>query len=199
MDFDWNVSSSSEIRHSVADPLKNDLRFSGLCHAQLTLLTRVCRKVDFRLPHFEHWCDCHVSIRTAIRRIRDELTTSCSFESAIVPKWGASTITFQNVYVARRSRGPNESNDEKSNKKRVRTATGTPPAPTPFRSSSLAPEAYTIGGPPVEGENYTMFDLNLDEVEVTLSIVHWLDGKGLVKDAKVKGVRGVVGMSALKK
>jgi len=38
-----------------------------------------------------------------------------------------------------------------------------------------------------------MFDVNLEEVEVTLSFMRWLDGKGLVKDAKVKGVRGVVG------
>ena len=38
-----------------------------------------------------------------------------------------------------------------------------------------------------------MFDINLEEVEVTLSFMRWLDGKGLVKDAKVKGVRGVVG------
>jgi distribution and morphology protein 31 len=40
-----------------------------------------------------------------------------------------------------------------------------------------------------------MFDVNLDEVEVSLSFMRWLDGKGLVKEAKVKGVRGVVGMS----
>ena len=40
-----------------------------------------------------------------------------------------------------------------------------------------------------------MFDVNIDEVEVTLSFMRWLDGKGLVKDAKVKGVRGVVGAS----
>lgn len=37
-----------------------------------------------------------------------------------------------------------------------------------------------------------MFDINFDEVEVTLSLKRWLDGKGLVKDAKVKGVRGVI-------
>lgn len=41
-----------------------------------------------------------------------------------------------------------------------------------------------------------MFDVNLDEVEVTLSFMRWLDGKGLVKDAKVKGVRGVIGEHA---
>lgn len=37
-----------------------------------------------------------------------------------------------------------------------------------------------------------MFDINFDEVEVTLSLRRWLDGKGLVKDATVKGVRGVI-------
>ena len=42
-----------------------------------------------------------------------------------------------------------------------------------------------------------MFDVNLEEVEVTLSFMRWLDGKGLVKDAKVKGVRGVIGRSPL--
>jgi distribution and morphology protein 31 len=38
-----------------------------------------------------------------------------------------------------------------------------------------------------------MFDINIDEVEVSLSFMKWLDGKGLVSEAKVKGVRGVVG------
>ena len=67
------------------------------------------------------------------------------------------------------------------------------PSPMPFLSSSLSPDTYLTVPPAAEGENYTMFDLNLDEVEVTLSFMRWLDGKGLVKDAKIKGVRGVVG------
>jgi len=37
-----------------------------------------------------------------------------------------------------------------------------------------------------------MFDLNIDSIDVTLSLKHWLDGKGLVEDAVVKGVRGVL-------
>lgn len=40
--------------------------------------------------------------------------------------------------------------------------------------------------------NYTMFDLNIEEVEVTLSLPKWFDGKGLVNNAKVRGVRGVI-------
>lgn len=38
-----------------------------------------------------------------------------------------------------------------------------------------------------------MYDINIDEVDVTLSLWRWLDGKGLIKDASVKGVRGVIG------
>lgn len=41
--------------------------------------------------------------------------------------------------------------------------------------------------------NYTMFDLNVDSIDVTLSLQRWFDGKGLVEDAVVKGVRGVIG------
>jgi distribution and morphology protein 31 len=44
-----------------------------------------------------------------------------------------------------------------------------------------------------ENNNYTMFDVNFEEVDVTLSLVRWLSGKGLVKEAKVRGVRGVIG------
>ena len=39
-----------------------------------------------------------------------------------------------------------------------------------------------------------MFDLNIDSVDVKLSLRRWLDGKGLVESAVVRGVRGVLGM-----
>jgi hypothetical protein len=56
-----------------------------------------------------------------------------------------------------------------------------------------------VGGVGEEEEdtNYSYFDLNVDSIDVTLSLWRWLDGKGLVADAVVKGVRGVVGMSFL--
>ena len=50
-----------------------------------------------------------------------------------------------------------------------------------------------------EDTNFTMFDLNIDSVDVTLSLKRWLDGKGLVEDAVVRGVRGVVGSYFLSK
>lgn len=43
--------------------------------------------------------------------------------------------------------------------------------------------------------NLSLFDLNIDSVDVTLSLWRWLDGKGLIEDAVVKGVRGSLGMS----
>ncbi|UZJ51642.1 hypothetical protein CBS101457_000962 [Exobasidium rhododendri] len=40
--------------------------------------------------------------------------------------------------------------------------------------------------------NFSMFDLSVDTIEVKLSFSRWLDGKGLVEDAVVQGVRGIV-------
>jgi len=44
-------------------------------------------------------------------------------------------------------------------------------------------------------QRITTFDLEVDSVDVQLSFRRWLDGKGLVQHAVIKGVRGVVGMS----
>jgi distribution and morphology protein 31 len=57
----------------------------------------------------------------------------------------------------------------------------------------MSPDTYLAAPPAAEGDNYTMYDINIDEVDVTLSLWRWLDGKGLIKDASVKGVRGVIG------
>ena len=46
---------------------------------------------------------------------------------------------------------------------------------------------------PDEDLNYTIFDLSVDSIDVTLSFARWWQGKGLVVDAVVKGVRGVLG------
>lgn len=40
--------------------------------------------------------------------------------------------------------------------------------------------------------NYTQFDMTIADVNVTLSFVNWWNGKGLLKDVEVNGVRGVV-------
>lgn len=108
-----------------------------------------------------------------------------------MPKWKDSRLSFKNVYVSRR---PNE----KIAKRTVKAA------------GHIAVTGYDVGNHPAyhvgdeddepevhsfedEDTNYTMFDLNIDSVDVTLSLARWLDGKGLVEDAVVRGVRGVVG------
>lgn len=45
--------------------------------------------------------------------------------------------------------------------------------------------------------NFTMFDVTIDQIDVTLSAKRWLDGKGLIEDASIKGVRGVIGTFSL--
>ncbi|KAK0476699.1 mitochondrial distribution and morphology protein family 31/32 [Armillaria novae-zelandiae] len=124
------------------------------------------------------------------RAISDYLTSETGvtiiFESAIVPKWKDSRISFKNVYISRR-----------------------PTIVTPSRKSigHAAALGYDVSDHPanhgVEEEeeasdisrddlNWSMFDLNVDSIDVTLSLWRWLDGKGLVEDAVVRGIRGVL-------
>ncbi|KAF8813875.1 hypothetical protein BYT27DRAFT_7180650 [Phlegmacium glaucopus] len=133
--------------------------------------------------------------RYVARAISDYLTSETGitiiFESAIVPKWKDSRLSFKNVYVSRRP--------------------DTPAAAKPWKSTGhMAAVGYDVSNHPAyhrvgedddelditdlhdEDINFTMFDLNIDSVDVTLSLKRWLDGKGLVEDAVVRGVRGVV-------
>ncbi|KZW00277.1 hypothetical protein EXIGLDRAFT_667637 [Exidia glandulosa HHB12029] len=93
------------------------------------------------------------------RAISDYLTRETGitivFESAVVPKWKDSSISFKNVYVSRRPTAKEAEEDP-------------------------------------ECTNISMFDLDVDSIDVTLSLWRWLDGKGIVTDAVVKGVRGVL-------
>ncbi|KAJ7162025.1 mitochondrial distribution and morphology proteins-domain-containing protein [Mycena filopes] len=126
------------------------------------------------------------------RAISDYLTAETGvtiiFESAIVPKWKDSRISFKNVYISRR-----------------------PATAPPLPGQEVDKEGFAVGGYDISGHpayhragdddvapprevdddlNYTMFDLNVDSIDVTLSLWRWLDGKGLIEDAVIKGVRG---------
>ncbi|GAA5871229.1 hypothetical protein JCM8547_007230 [Rhodosporidiobolus lusitaniae] len=103
------------------------------------------------------------------------------FESAVVPKWGilgggGSKIVFKNVYI---SRGPVKGElgvlpilDEEKGEQKEETE-------EEARMREMVAE-------------WTHFHLSIATVEVSLSLSRWLDGKGLIKDAAVRGVRGVV-------
>ncbi len=129
--------------------------------------------------------------------ISDYLTSETGitiiFESAIVPKWKDSRISFKNVYVTRR---PGSTADS------VRAKRTSAHAIAAGYDVSNHPSYHVTGEDEEavaeilrdEDTNYSMFDLSVDSIDVTLSLARWLDGKGLVTDAVVKGVRGVLGM-----
>ncbi len=95
------------------------------------------------------------------------------FESAIVPKWSDGVITFKNVFVSRRPGGDTKSSVTKG---------------SPEEAAIAAARAST----PEEDQNYTQFDVNIGEVNVTLSFRKWWNSKGLLKDVSINHIRGVI-------
>ncbi|PWN37675.1 uncharacterized protein FA14DRAFT_159614 [Meira miltonrushii] len=153
------------------------------------------------------------------RKIADYLTAETGvtviFESAIVPKWKESRICFQNVFISRRAynndaetlreeRGVADGLQPKSGKRRgMATTAGHGMAWegthfTEYDDEEVAPPMSdeATGNAPyqVDGRhtNFSMFDMNVDSIEVKLSFKRWWDGKGLVEDAVVEGVRGII-------
>jgi distribution and morphology protein 31 len=124
---------------------------------------------------------------TLARWVGDYLTHSAGikvvFESAIVPKWGDGVITFHNVFVSRR---PGQGKTKVSKGSSMSAAA----AAAAERQAEL--EGTREEEEEEEDTNYTQFDLTIDTVNVTLSFVKWWNGKGLLRDVEVKGVRGVV-------
>ncbi|KAJ0420703.1 mitochondrial distribution and morphology proteins-domain-containing protein [Aspergillus carlsbadensis] len=110
------------------------------------------------------------------------------FESAIVPKWRGGVITFKNVFVSRRP-GQGAGNVSKGSPKTAAAA-----AAAAALSDQPAAEIYDQRAHSEEEEdtNYTQFDVSIETVNVTLSFTRWLNGKGLLRDVEVQGVRGVV-------
>ncbi|CUA66859.1 Mitochondrial distribution and morphology protein 31 [Rhizoctonia solani] len=142
------------------------------------------------------------------RTISDYLTSETGvrvvFESAVVPKWKDSRISFRNVYVSLR---PNSQAEEAlprdaGQRAAARLLAGHHPA---YHDIAYHDDEDTHGvasggmnvsdmDNPTETEDdgWTTFDLEIDSVDVTLSFARWLEGRGLIKDAAVKGVRGIV-------
>jgi len=103
------------------------------------------------------------------------------FESAVVPKWKDGVISFKNVFVSRRP-GQGQSKVSKGSSTSAAAAAA---------AAALAEKAEA-GKQEEEDTNYTQFDLSIDEVNVTLSFTKWFNGRGLLRDVEVKGIRGVV-------
>lgn len=108
------------------------------------------------------------------------------FESAIVPKWKDGVITFRNVFVSRRP-GQGRSSVKK----------GSSNAAAEAAAARQADQELAAAEEEDDG-NYTQFDVTIDTVNVTLSFIKWWNGKGLLKDVEVKGVRGVVDRTSVR-
>jgi distribution and morphology protein 31 len=106
------------------------------------------------------------------------------FESAIVPKWGDGVISFGKVFVSRRP-GQGKAKVEKGSQ------------------AAAAAAAAHAGRPEITTDmdddgNYSQFDITIDTVNVTVSFAKWFNGKGLLKDVEMKGVRGILDRTHVK-
>lgn len=132
------------------------------------------------------------------RAISDYLTSETGvtiiFESAIVPKWRESRISFKNVYVSRRPSDASVKRLQPRQENEHLTAVGYDVSNHPgyHQFSDDEDEDAVPIALDEEDSNMSLFDLTIDSVDVTLSLWRWLDGKGLVEDAVVRGVRGVL-------
>jgi distribution and morphology protein 31 len=116
------------------------------------------------------------------------------FESAIVPKWKDSRISFKNIYISRRPPSdPFRPGGLGRNNIGHKAAVGYDVSSHPAYHDTGEEEEEFAENHERDDFNYSMFDLNVDSIDVTLSLWRWFDGKGLVEDAVVKGVRGVLG------
>lgn len=104
------------------------------------------------------------------------------FESAVVPKWKDGVISFRKVFVSRR---PGQGHAKVS--KGSQTSAAAAAAAIAQKEKDAAE-----GVEEEEDTNYSQFDISIDTVNVTLSFSKWFNGKGLLKDVEIKGIRGVV-------
>ncbi|GAB5589277.1 Mitochondrial distribution and morphology protein 31 [Umbelopsis nana] len=136
-----------------------------------------------------------------------------TFDSAIVPNWKEGKITLKNVRISRMPRSEQAKFERKTrfmeeDEYKLHTSAGSPISTGALESialltNSTGPDSFDdhplAGVQFDEDENnnevlkkWMWFDLTIESIQVTLNLVRWLDGKGLVQDADVQGVRGVV-------
>jgi distribution and morphology protein 31 len=114
------------------------------------------------------------------------------FESAIVPRWKDNCIQFKNVFVSRRPRYGKNARRSVSKGSVEIAAAAAAAAITADNNNPAEAEALHIVEEAEEDTNYTQFDVTIETVNVTLSFARWMNGKGLLKDVEIKGVRGVI-------
>ena len=128
---------------------------------------------------------------TLARWVGNYLTKSTGlqivFESAIVPRWGDGVIRLNNVFVSRRP-GQGQGKVQKGSQTSAAAAAA---------AAALAEKASGNTGEEEEDTNYTQFDVSIDTVNITLSFTKWFNGRGLLRSADIKGIRGAIDRTSL--
>ena len=101
------------------------------------------------------------------------------FESAIVPSWSSGSITFNKVFISKR---PNSNEEFKKGSQ----------AEAMQRATLALSENLLVSKDDFRNGNYTQFDLTIDRIDISLSLKKWLNGKGLIDEMRISGLRGVV-------
>jgi distribution and morphology protein 31 len=195
MDIGWHVSTTSLIyvHPNVFDILPSTTFFSAIIwtlnslklQSKFILVRPGAKLIGVGLLGF--------LARSLSNYLTHETGISIVFESAIVPKWRGSSITFKNVFVSRR---PALVTLPLSRAALSRRAGARFDVSHEYNFAHEEEEEALLSKA-LNDANYSMFDLNVDSIDITLSLTRWLDGKGIVKDAKIKGVRGVLGAFGL--
>ncbi|KAF3919423.1 hypothetical protein ABW21_db0208135 [Orbilia brochopaga] len=120
--------------------------------------------------------------------LTQEMGMKVVFESAIVPRWGDGCISFKKVFVSRRPGILKGRNVEKGS--------------SSVAAAAAAAAAFSEGHSGTADEeddgNYTQFDLTIETVNTTISLARWMNGRGLLVDVDMQGVRGVVDRTHLR-
>jgi mitochondrial distribution and morphology protein 31 len=97
-----------------------------------------------------------------------------SFRSAIVPRWREGTIRLGNVKIV--------CNKDTWTELCMESAAA--------MDKKLEPADVDV--------NFTYWNLDVDSIDITLSLWRWLDGRGIVQSANLQGVRGVCDRSHIR-
>ncbi|CCF56984.1 hypothetical protein KAFR_0B06870 [Kazachstania africana CBS 2517] len=118
---------------------------------------------------------------------RNNPELSVIFENAIVPNWSSSKIRFNKVFVSRR---PNLSNTSEFVKGSQKDAMQ--------RATLALSENVLVNNNDFNDGNYTQLDLTIDQIEISLSFTKWLNGRGILDEVVVSGIRGVIDRTHIK-
>lgn len=104
---------------------------------------------------------------------------SVVFESAIVPDWSSGKICFNKVFMSRRPK-VSHSFTKGSQKEALQ------------RTELALSDRLLVSREDFDDGNYTQYDLTIDQLEISLSLTKWLNGKGILDEVSINGLRGVV-------